>query len=141
MFHFSVVTKNYQQILALEFAIKEINENPQILPNITLGFHIYDGYLDATWTYHAVMQLISMRNRLVPNYMCAVQDKLIAVIGGLASETSHQIANILGIYKIPQVVCVNGYKNLQPVYMVFFRFNFAILEKRGVYLIKKLRYS
>ncbi|XP_060110807.1 vomeronasal type-2 receptor 26-like [Heteronotia binoei] len=98
-----VVTKNYQHILALEFAIKEINENPQILPNITLGFHIYDSYLDATWTYHATLQLISMRNRFVPNYTCALQDSLMAVIGGLASETSHQIANILGIYKIPQM--------------------------------------
>ncbi|XP_060110808.1 extracellular calcium-sensing receptor-like [Heteronotia binoei] len=102
----SVVTKNYQHILALEFAVKEINENPQILPNITLGFHIFDSYLDATWTYHATLQLISMRNRFVPNYTCALQDSLMAVIGGLASETSHQIANILGIYKIPQWVWV-----------------------------------
>ncbi|XP_060110804.1 vomeronasal type-2 receptor 26-like [Heteronotia binoei] len=111
----SVVTKNYQHILTLEFAIKEINENPQILPNITLGFHIYDSYLDATWTYHATLQLISMRNRFVPNYTCALQDSLMAVIGGLASETSHQIANILGIYKIPQGDTCNGEERLEKL--------------------------
>ncbi|XP_061447660.1 vomeronasal type-2 receptor 26-like [Rhineura floridana] len=99
-----VVTKNYQHILALIFAIKELNENPHILPNVTLGFNIYDSYLDAKWTYHAAMQLTSSRNRLVPNYKCDTQDNLITVIGGLNSQMSLQIANILSNYKMSQLV-------------------------------------
>ncbi|XP_062992855.1 vomeronasal type-2 receptor 26-like [Elgaria multicarinata webbii] len=99
-----VVTKNYQHILALVFAIKEINENPHILPNVTLGFNIYDSYLMAKWTYQGTMQLLSTRNKFVPNYKCDIQDNLITVIGGLYSDTSYQIANVLGIYKIPQLL-------------------------------------
>ncbi|KAM6451767.1 vomeronasal type-2 receptor 26-like [Liasis olivaceus] len=99
-----VVTKNYQHVLALEFAIKEINENPFLLPNVTLGFHMYDIYSDARLTYRATMQLISMKNTFIPNYNCGLKDKLSAVIGGLHSETSHLIANILGTYKIPQLL-------------------------------------
>ncbi|XP_077774259.1 vomeronasal type-2 receptor 26-like [Podarcis muralis] len=97
-----IVPKNYQHILALEYAVKEINENSQLLPNVTLGFHIYDSYLSAKWTYHATLMLTSNPDRFVPNYRCGVQNSLTAVIGGLDSEISLYIATILDIYKIPQ---------------------------------------
>nr|XP_056720292.1 vomeronasal type-2 receptor 26-like [Euleptes europaea] len=99
-----LVTKNYQHVLALVFAIKEINENPKILPNITLGFHIYDSCFYASRIYQVTLQLISTRRRSIPNYKCDIQDNLIAVIGGCRSETSSKIANVLGIYNIPQLV-------------------------------------
>nr|XP_028560345.1 vomeronasal type-2 receptor 26-like [Podarcis muralis] len=98
-----VVPKNYQHILALEFAVKEINENPQLLPNVTLGFDIYDSHFTAMRTYHATMLLMSTLERFFPNYVCDTPNNLIAVIGGLDSETSLHVANILDIYKMPQV--------------------------------------
>ncbi|XP_028559922.2 vomeronasal type-2 receptor 26-like [Podarcis muralis] len=99
-----VVTKNYQHILALQFAVKEINENPQLLPNVTLGFHIYDSYFNAKWTSHATMLLISTLETFVPNYICDNKKNLIAIIGGLDSQTSLHVATILDIYKVPQLI-------------------------------------
>ncbi|XP_062992903.1 vomeronasal type-2 receptor 26-like [Elgaria multicarinata webbii] len=96
-----VLPKHYQHILALVFAVKEINENPQILPNITLGFHIYDSY-DNAMTYHATMLLLTTLERVVPNYVCDIQNTLTAVIGGLDSEISLHVANILDRQKVPQ---------------------------------------
>ncbi|XP_053216111.1 vomeronasal type-2 receptor 26-like [Podarcis raffonei] len=99
-----VVPKYYQNILALAFAVKEINENPQILPNLTLGFHIYDSYDNARRTYHATLLLLSALKRLLPNYVCDIQQNLIAIIGGLEPQISLYVATILDIYKIPQVI-------------------------------------
>lgn len=100
------VPKNYQHILALDLAVMEINGNPQILPNVTLGFHTYENYFSAKWTYHATMLLMSTEERFAPNYKCDMQDSLTAVIGGLDPQTSYYVATVLDIYKIPQVRCM-----------------------------------
>ncbi|XP_054850477.1 vomeronasal type-2 receptor 26-like [Eublepharis macularius] len=98
----SMVTKFYQHVLALVFAIKEINENPKILPNVTLGFHIYDSYSYEKMTYHTTLDLLFKSYRLVPNYKCSVSKNLIAVVGGLGSDISICISDISSLYKIPQ---------------------------------------
>ncbi|XP_077169512.1 vomeronasal type-2 receptor 26-like [Paroedura picta] len=98
-----VVTKFYQHILALVFAINEINENPKILPNITLGCHIYDSYYDVKMIYRTTLDLLFKSQRFVPNYKCDKWKNLIAVIGGLDSETSFLIADFVSLYKLPQL--------------------------------------
>lgn len=98
--------KNYQNILALFFAVKEINDNPRMLPNITLGFHVCDQNYNLQKTLYGTMGLLSTKHKFVPNYKCNVQNNLLAVIGGLISETSINMATILNAYKIPQVYLV-----------------------------------
>uniref|UniRef100_A0A670YZG0 G-protein coupled receptors family 3 profile domain-containing protein n=1 Tax=Pseudonaja textilis TaxID=8673 RepID=A0A670YZG0_PSETE len=94
---------NYQYILALVFAIKEINEDFTILPNVTLGLRILDNYCSRQITYDATLRLLSTKNRFIPNYKYDPENHLIAVIGGLDSETSLYMATILNLYKIPQI--------------------------------------
>ncbi|XP_060549593.1 vomeronasal type-2 receptor 26-like [Pantherophis guttatus] len=100
----NIVTENYQHMLALIFAVKEINGNAQMLPNVTLGFNIYDSHLNIKWTYHAAMQLIAPNSKLLPNYKCIIQDNLYAVIEELISDIIHQFPILVSLYKIPQLM-------------------------------------
>ncbi|XP_015270486.1 PREDICTED: vomeronasal type-2 receptor 26-like [Gekko japonicus] len=97
------VPKNYQHNLALAFAVKEINWNPNILPNISLGFHILNSYFNAMMTSKATLSLLSSQHKFLPNFNCDIQNNLVSVIGGLSSETSAHIANTVAIYKMPQL--------------------------------------
>nr|XP_020671234.1 vomeronasal type-2 receptor 26-like [Pogona vitticeps] len=98
-----MITKFYQHSLALAFAVGEINRNHQILPNVTLGFHIQDTYHDAAMTYWTTLDLLFRSPSLIPNYHCNKQRNLVAIIGGLNSATTDYIADLLGFYKIPQL--------------------------------------
>ncbi|CAI5791202.1 vomeronasal type-2 receptor 26-like, partial [Podarcis lilfordi] len=95
--------KNYQHVLSLVFAVNEVNKNPNILSNITLGFQIYDSYCEAKMTFRNTFNLISHHRKTIPNYKCGVEKKLVAAIGGLDSETSSHMASILELYKILQI--------------------------------------
>ncbi|XP_032092080.1 vomeronasal type-2 receptor 26-like [Thamnophis elegans] len=95
--------KNYQHVLSLIFAVKQINENPDILPNISLGFHIYDSYKNAKMSYQNTLKLLSAQRKTIPNYNCKKQTNLISAIGGLDAKVSLHMSTVLGIYKIPQL--------------------------------------
>nr|XP_016853014.1 PREDICTED: vomeronasal type-2 receptor 26-like [Anolis carolinensis] len=61
-----LMSKNYQQVLALVFAVEKINKDPHFLPNISLGFRLYDNYYDGGQTYENVISLLSERDKLTP---------------------------------------------------------------------------
>ncbi|XP_061447383.1 vomeronasal type-2 receptor 26-like [Rhineura floridana] len=118
------MTQNYQHIMALVFAVKEINDNPKILPNITLSFKIYSNYFSPQFTYQASLKVLSTRDRFIPNYKCDVQDNLIAVIGGPNSNIVEHTGTIVGIYKIPQLTYASAPETNNKPEDIFFHWMF-----------------
>ncbi|CAH2299348.1 Hypothetical predicted protein, partial [Pelobates cultripes] len=94
---------NYYHLLNFMFGIGKINLNPSILPNITLGYHLYDSCKDPRKAVKSVLQILSGPRRTVPNYYCINgRSKLAGIIGDYHSITTMPIAQILGVFGYSQ---------------------------------------
>ncbi|XP_071068895.1 vomeronasal type-2 receptor 116-like [Dasypus novemcinctus] len=96
-------TKNYQYVLALVFAIEEINRNPHLLPNITLGFDLYNSLHSEQRTLENPIIWQSGLGKDIPNYTCRKESKSVAALTGTTWAVSAQIGTLLELYKIPQL--------------------------------------
>ncbi|XP_070792956.1 extracellular calcium-sensing receptor-like [Pituophis catenifer annectens] len=96
------ITSNYQQFLALMFAVSEVNKDFLLLPNISLGFHIHGHYQTVIVVSLNSLSILSSRGQMVPGYKCDLQDTLLSVIGDLNSKLSRLMASIFSIFKVPQ---------------------------------------
>ncbi|XP_078002189.1 vomeronasal type-2 receptor 26-like, partial [Phascolarctos cinereus] len=95
--------KHYYQVLALVFAVEEINKDPNLLPNTTLGFNIFDTHNSDVKTLESSLMSLSGQRLIIPNYQCEKQGNFLAVIGGPYSELIVQMASVFELYKFPQV--------------------------------------
>eukprot|EP00079_Xenopus_tropicalis_P038185 XP_017951956.1 PREDICTED: vomeronasal type-2 receptor 26-like [Xenopus tropicalis] len=94
---------NYQNVLAFVFAINEINNNPDLLPNITLGFHIVDNCLNEERAISGMLDIISGGNVPTPNYRCGLSHNLVAFVDGISTRLTLLFARMFGMYKVPQL--------------------------------------
>ncbi|XP_051846909.1 vomeronasal type-2 receptor 26-like [Antechinus flavipes] len=95
--------RHYYQVLAFMFAIEEINRNPNLLPNVSLGFHIYNAYQNDERTLESSLMWLSGQGQTIPNYSCERQRKSVVVIGGATSELTFSMGTLLELYKLPQI--------------------------------------
>ncbi|XP_041433143.1 vomeronasal type-2 receptor 26-like [Xenopus laevis] len=99
----SPIISQYEDIMSLLFAIHEINKNPDLLPNITLGYHVYDSCMDPSLAIGSVLQILSGPGEAVPNYSCRGQGEIAGFIGDRSVVTSLPIAQLLGTYGYSQI--------------------------------------
>ncbi|XP_030053533.1 extracellular calcium-sensing receptor isoform X2 [Microcaecilia unicolor] len=87
----------------MTFAVEEINHNDSLLPNVSLGFWIYDSCDTQSRSLQGTMWQLSGHKDPIPNYACRGTSTLAAVIGDDKSRMSITMAQLLGVYKHAQV--------------------------------------
>ncbi|XP_028622255.1 vomeronasal type-2 receptor 116-like isoform X1 [Grammomys surdaster] len=102
--HIQYNFKNYQYILALLFAIEEINENPNLLPNVSLGFDFYNvRFIEKETLINTFIWLTAhVQRKVFPNYNCKKRN-FTAALTGTSWITSAQIGTLLQLFKFPQI--------------------------------------
>ncbi|XP_040197708.1 extracellular calcium-sensing receptor-like [Rana temporaria] len=95
--------ENFQALQAIIFAIEEINNNSNILQNVTLGLQAYDSCNVLQQTVKATLQIVTGLDTTVPNYRCLPNSPLTAVLGPSYSTPAITTAHILGLGRFPQI--------------------------------------
>ncbi|XP_069464141.1 extracellular calcium-sensing receptor-like [Ambystoma mexicanum] len=102
---------NFQWLQAMVFAIEQINGNPGFLPNITLGFHIYDSCMRMQRALEGTLWMLTEQKQPIPNYRCRGESPLVGIVGDAVSFYSVLIAHVLGLYGYTQI----SYFSTNPV--------------------------
>ncbi|KAJ1080395.1 hypothetical protein NDU88_000608 [Pleurodeles waltl] len=97
------VFQNYLWLQALVFAIEEVNRNPDLLPNVTLGFQIYDSCADLMQSLLGTLWMMTGQERHTANYRCHISSSLAGIVGDAGSSSSILMARVLGVYRQPQI--------------------------------------
>uniref|UniRef100_K9J818 G-protein coupled receptors family 3 profile domain-containing protein n=1 Tax=Xenopus tropicalis TaxID=8364 RepID=K9J818_XENTR len=96
-------TEYYQSLQALIFAVEEINVDPELLPNVTLGYQVYDTCFTLQKAAEVTLSVLSGGKEIAPNYHCLKRAPLAGIIGDSWTTTSILMAQILGLYRYPQI--------------------------------------
>ncbi|XP_068128197.1 vomeronasal type-2 receptor 26-like [Hyperolius riggenbachi] len=94
----------FQQLLAIIFAEDAINQTPEILPNITVGFQVYDSCLMIQQSLEGALIAITGHGTAIPNYRCHQAAPVSALIAHSASTHSILLAQVLGTLHYPQLL-------------------------------------
>ncbi|XP_067275456.1 extracellular calcium-sensing receptor-like [Pseudorasbora parva] len=95
--------ESFQQAQTMVFAIEEINKNPKLLPNITLGYHLYDNCVMLGMAFRAAISLVSGTEESFSNLNCTGPPPVIGIVGDPGSTPSIAISSILGLFRVPIV--------------------------------------
>ncbi|KAJ8030842.1 Metabotropic glutamate receptor 8 [Holothuria leucospilota] len=91
------------------YAVKKINSDPNILPNIQLGYEIRDDCSDNNKVLQAGLQFV---DAMAANGSCDDSSKTVGVVGTGSSLTSDTLAKLLALFEVPQV----SYSATSPIF-------------------------
>nr|XP_046149665.1 extracellular calcium-sensing receptor-like [Oncorhynchus gorbuscha] len=104
MFLFSFTSFGFQQAQTMAFAVHEINRNPDLLPNITLGYQLYDNCQKLGVSLRAAMSLASgTEKEFLLDETCSGSPPVLGIVGDPGSTHSIAISSVLGLFRVPMV--------------------------------------
>ncbi|XP_038059664.1 metabotropic glutamate receptor-like [Patiria miniata] len=119
---------------AMVYAVGRINNSTDLLPGIQLGFEIYDSCYSDIWTLKKALNFLppdqkrackgswgSGEERVgTGDLTCLHQKRIAGVVGSQRSQSSIELALLLGLYHIPQVSYLSTLDSLSEVNYPYF---------------------
>ncbi|XP_036392195.1 extracellular calcium-sensing receptor-like [Megalops cyprinoides] len=99
--HFDLA--GFQAAQTMAFAIEEINRDPNLLPNVTLGFHLYDNCVKLAVAFRAATALVSGTEESLSDMECTGSPPVLGIVGDPGSTHSIAISRVLGLFRVPLV--------------------------------------
>ncbi|XP_040902113.1 extracellular calcium-sensing receptor-like [Toxotes jaculatrix] len=90
--------------MTMAFAIDEINRNSNLLPNVTLGYSLYDSCASLGISLRASLSLASGREeQFLLDETCEGAPPVLGIVGDSYSTFTIAMSSVIGLYKLPIV--------------------------------------
>ncbi|XP_059932163.1 extracellular calcium-sensing receptor-like [Gadus macrocephalus] len=94
----------FRQAQTMAFAVEEINKNSKLLPNISLGYHLYDSCSNLGISLRAALSMTSGRGEPFQlNESCNGKPPVLGIVGDTSSTRTIAISSIASLYRLPLV--------------------------------------
>lgn len=102
--YFSFDTLGFRHAHTMVFAIEDINRNPNLLPNVTLGYSLYDHCATLGVSFRASLSLASgQEEQFAIDDTCVGTPPVLGIVGDSYSTFTIAMSSVIGLYKIPIV--------------------------------------
>ncbi|XP_070825802.1 extracellular calcium-sensing receptor-like [Chaetodon trifascialis] len=94
----------FRRAQTMAFAIDEINRNSNLLPNVTLGYSLYDHCVKLGIGFRAALLLASgQEEQFIADNTCVGAPPVLGIVGDSSSTHSIAISTVYGLYRVPMV--------------------------------------
>ncbi|XP_056906122.1 extracellular calcium-sensing receptor-like [Takifugu flavidus] len=94
----------FRHAMTMAFAVQEINKNPDLLPNLTLGYRLYDNCGALVVGFSGALALASGQEEVIAlQGGCAGSPPVLGIVGDSLSTFTIASASVLGLYRKPMV--------------------------------------
>uniref|UniRef100_A0A4W6C7I1 G-protein coupled receptors family 3 profile domain-containing protein n=1 Tax=Lates calcarifer TaxID=8187 RepID=A0A4W6C7I1_LATCA len=94
----------FRHAMTMAFAIDEINRNSNLLPNVTLGYTLYDNCATLGISFRASLSLASgQEEQFLLEETCVGAPPVLGIVGDVFSTFTIAMSSVIGLYKLPIV--------------------------------------